>query len=330
MMRTILSLLVLAAPAAGAPGRLRMAGVAPEGTAWAREINAFAREVEATTHGEVKMKWYLGAIAGDEVETLERIRRDQLDGAGASAVCSRLAPSMRILSIPGLIRNWGEARHVVSRLFPTIEKEIASQGFVAVGIATLGSVMFFSRAPIDRFEALGKAPLFVWELDDVFRRLLPRAGVRLLPAPITDGSRLYEQGTVAGFVGAPVAALAFQWSARASHFTDLRIGFVPACAIIARRAFDALPFAHQQSIRSAGAKLSERMQNVSQVQESELIDRLFSRQGLRRVHASADFSDELYRRSEAAREQLGDEIVPAALFQQTTRWLAEYRSVSAK
>ncbi|MCA1664398.1 MAG: hypothetical protein LC659_09050, partial [Myxococcales bacterium] len=64
---------------------LRMAAIAPEGTSWARELKAFARGVEKATDGALRVKWYLGGVAGDEAEELARVERDQLDG-GAGAM----------------------------------------------------------------------------------------------------------------------------------------------------------------------------------------------------------------------------------------------------
>ena len=63
---------------------LRFASVAPEGTGWAREFKAFARDAEAFSNGQVRVKWYFGGIAGDESVVPERIKRGQLDGEAAA------------------------------------------------------------------------------------------------------------------------------------------------------------------------------------------------------------------------------------------------------
>ena len=58
---------VLAARAAVAePVTLRFASLVPEGTAWARELRAFARDVENLSHGNLRVKWYFGGITGAE------------------------------------------------------------------------------------------------------------------------------------------------------------------------------------------------------------------------------------------------------------------------
>src|SRR5450432_3776007 len=91
---------------------LKLASAVPEGTAWAREGLAFARDVEAATGGHVHVKWYLGGMAGDELEVEARIKRGQLDGVGSGgALCPRLAASLGVMRLPGLFQSRDEVRY---------------------------------------------------------------------------------------------------------------------------------------------------------------------------------------------------------------------------
>lgn len=99
MTRALLLAMVLTAAATRAhaePVTLRLATVAPDGTGWARELKAFGREISTSTHDDVLIKWYMSGIAGDELQSHERVQRDQLDGIlSGGMLCQRLAPSMR-------------------------------------------------------------------------------------------------------------------------------------------------------------------------------------------------------------------------------------------
>ncbi|HEX4461609.1 MAG TPA: TRAP transporter substrate-binding protein DctP, partial [Polyangia bacterium] len=96
---------------------LRFASEAPQGTAWAREGQALERDIAELTHGQVRIKWYLNGIAGDETQMLDRMRRDQLDGvASGGMMCQKLAPSMRVMRIPGLFQSRDESQYVSGRL----------------------------------------------------------------------------------------------------------------------------------------------------------------------------------------------------------------------
>src|SRR4051812_13782613 len=67
---------------------LRFATLAPEGTAWAREFLAAARDTELFSDGELKIRWVFGGIAGDENMVPMRMRRGQIDGEAASITCA--------------------------------------------------------------------------------------------------------------------------------------------------------------------------------------------------------------------------------------------------
>ena len=69
---------------------LRLATAAPDSTSWAKELRAFGRDVEASTDGQVAVKWYMGGVAGDEKEALERIAKAQLDGMASGIECAQI------------------------------------------------------------------------------------------------------------------------------------------------------------------------------------------------------------------------------------------------
>src|SRR5512142_1683783 len=99
---------------------LRFGTLVPDGTAWARELKAFAREVEEGAHQRVKFYW--GGIAGDEKETLARIARGQLDGAAGAVVCTELAPSLQVTRLQGLFPSRDDHERLL-RQIPNVDEE---------------------------------------------------------------------------------------------------------------------------------------------------------------------------------------------------------------
>ncbi|HEY1584642.1 MAG TPA: TRAP transporter substrate-binding protein DctP, partial [Polyangia bacterium] len=153
MLRALAALAVVSSPAATASAEgtvlLRMATAAPEGTAWAREGHSNERDISELTHGQVRMKWYFGGIAGDEMQMLERIKREQLDGvASAGMLCAKLAPSMTALRIVGLFQSRDESAFVSGRLKDTFDAEFLKSGFVNLGEMGIGPDVIFSTTPM--------------------------------------------------------------------------------------------------------------------------------------------------------------------------------------
>jgi TRAP-type transport system periplasmic protein len=322
--------LLAASPAWGEPPvvhTLRMATAAPEGTAWAREIRAMSREVEQLTHGTVRMKWYLGGIAGDEVQMGERIRRDQLDGVGSGGMlCARMAPSMRVFSVLGLFQDRSEATFVAGRLKPELDREFQKSGFVNLSEFTLGPQVLFTRQPVQSLADLKKARLWVWDLDEVQLKQLHEMGVPIVPTSVEEAARAYDTGKTDGFMAVVVAALAFQWSTQARYLTPLRFGVLTGCLIIANRAFDSLPLEAQQALRSISASTASRLELSGRQQDEALLGGLFSRHGLTYVRVSDHFRSEFLEAAASAREHLGGALVPQPLLLKVTAWLADFRA----
>jgi TRAP-type C4-dicarboxylate transport system substrate-binding protein len=305
----------------------RMASEAPEGTAWAREIRAFAREVESATHGFLRIKWFLGGIAGDEVQVAERIHKDQLDGAASGGMlCARLAPSMRVLSVLGLFRDRDEAVYVLGRLKPTLDAEFLHNGFVNLAELGVGPSLLFTRQPVQSLAELRRTSVWIWDLDEVLRLEMRELGIPAVPLPLSEAARAFDRGTLDGFVSVPAAALAFQWSTQARYLVDLRVNMVNGCLLVAARAFDLLPLEVQQVVRVAAARGAARLEALGRSQDDALLGGLFARQGMKPVPVSERFRSEFADAAQAARERLGRRLVPDALMLRVTGWLADFRS----
>ena len=309
---------------------LKMASPAPEGTAWAREGRAFARDVEKLTNNRVHIKYYLGSITGDEVETEARIRRGQLDGiASGGMLCMKLAPSLRVMRLLGVFQSREESAYVSGRLRQSFDEEFAKAGYVNLGELGVGPDVLFSRAPIRSMADLRRARLWVWDLDEVYLAEWRALGVDVAPAPINLAGRAYDEGRLDGFVAGPTAALAFQWSAQARYVSDLRVGFLRGCFLMNARTFDALPVDVQQSIRVAHAHLVSRLEELGRLQDQQLLDALFEKQGLRTVAVSGAFRAEFFDAAREVREHLSEKLVPKPLLQRVLTMLADFRAEHA-
>ena len=242
-MRTaaLLALGLSAVAAHAEPHLLRMASVAPDGTNWARELKALARDIERETEGAVRMKWYLGGIAGGDIEAGDRVARGQLDGVGAGVwQCERWAPSMRVTRLPGLFRNREESRQVGLRLHGLFEEEFKKAGFVYLGGTAIGPSMIFLRKPVRTFAELKQVKLWSLDGDTTKASLLRAIGLTLVPLSFEQSRRAFDDGQVDGFLAPPTGALGFQWSTQARYLLDVVTDYLLGCVVISNTAFDKL------------------------------------------------------------------------------------------
>jgi TRAP-type C4-dicarboxylate transport system substrate-binding protein len=325
MWRALPLLLVATTVHADPPVTLRLASVAPDGTAWARELKAFARDVSQQTNESLQVKWYLGGIAGDDLIAANRIQKDQLDGLGSGGMlCERVSPIMRAVHM--LAEKREESFFVLNRLHKDVEEEMKKSGFVYLGAAGLGPDVVFTREPIRTMDDLKKQRLWVWNNDDVAKIIYPPMGVQAMPMPIEEGYKAYDDRRTDGYIALPAAALAFQWSAQTRYVTDLRMGFVTGCVMVSQRAYDQIPIDARDAFRAAGAKLQMRFEDLGRTQDEQLLHGgLFIKQGLKPMAAEAALRDAYHKAALEVRARLGDKLAPRSTIDRVQALLDEYR-----
>lgn len=306
---------------------LRLAAIAPDGTSWARLLSQLGEEVEHDTRGQVRVKWLLGGIAGDEVTTLERVRRGELSGLAGAIFCQRVAPSLRAIEIAGLAENDAEASAVLQRLRPLFEEEAQTTPFMFLALSTgFGHRVLFSREPVRSLAELRAGRFWIYDLDEIEQAQLALMGVRVLPLPIVEAGRAYEERHVDGFVSIPWAAVAYRYGVKARYFTDLHSMFLPACMILSRSAFGALGGDAQRVLIEAGARLEARAEQLGLHEHGELLDHVFPREGLRPIPMSGSFHEQFCETARAASAHLGPRLAPLPLVRRISAILAELRA----
>jgi TRAP-type C4-dicarboxylate transport system substrate-binding protein len=332
--RTAGSIALVAALLACAPGRgraeptvLRFGTVAPDGTGWARLARNTSRALAEATAGQVTGKWYFNGIAGDELQMMERIRKDQLDGiVSGGTLCQKLSPSMRVLRVVGLFQTRDESSYVAGRLKPLFDEEFRKAGFVNLGSVGVGPDLIFSRTPVRSLADLRKLRMWVWDLDPLFRAEWPLLGVHAAPLPIDEAYRAFEDGRIDGFFAVPSSALAFQWSTETRYMTDLRVSFLRTCILVSTRAFDQLPADAQQALLTASARGIVGLEELGRSQDEQLLGGLFVRQGIKPVPVSETFRAEFFNEALTARERISPKLVNPELLQRVLGLLADYRA----
>jgi TRAP-type C4-dicarboxylate transport system substrate-binding protein len=309
-----------------APIVLKMATVAPDGSPWARELKAFARNVETGTSGHVRIKWYFNGIAGDEDEQEQRIHSGQLDGTAAAEILSaKVSPSIRVRDLIGVFQTREELSMVMNRLQPVFEAEAHQAGFAMLGAVSLGPRVYLTRTPARTMSELRSLRLWSRDRDTDLIRAGRAMGLNLVPLPLSEAARAYDEGRVDGFIAVPSAALAFQWSVRARYLTDLRPGYVIGALVLAERALVALPVEYQTAIRTAGAALRERMDELGHNIDAQLLGGLLQKQGVVLVPVSDQFRAE-FLESATRVAGMGGRFLPQALVVRVLKMLSDFRA----
>jgi TRAP-type C4-dicarboxylate transport system substrate-binding protein len=335
-MRRVASLVAVAAALAGAVARaepvtVRMASVAPEGSAWAKMLNDWGRELEIVSRGSIRVKWYFGGVTGDELETFDGIKKGHLDGiASGGMICERLAPSMNVQGLAGVFQSREEAGYVMERLRPSLEEEARRNGFELLIITGLGPEVLFTRTPVHSMAELRKLKFWRWAADEVGLAMSHEMALSVVPTDVDAAGRAYDEHKVDGFLAIPTAALAFQWSAQAKYITDLRPGYLTGCVAVTHRLLDRLTAEQQRSFRNSLGKYDAIFQEMGRKQDEALLGGLFQKQGLQPIPPSEGFRSEFFEAARSARERAATRFVSRATLDRVLKLLADYRAEHAE
>ena len=276
----------------------------------------------------MQLKWYLGGIAGDDVEAGKRIERDQLDGVGAGTwQCERWAPSMTVTRLPGLFHDRDELKYVAARLRPQFEEELKKSGFVYLGDAQIGGSLDLlapPRAHVRRAAPGQAVDARQRRRQDAHARR--RSACRWCRCRSTQSRAAFDRGQVDGFSSPPTGALAFQWSTQARYLLPLATDYILACMVVSTRAFDRLPFEHQRAVRAAAAKFMTRFDDAGAQADDELVGGLFARQGVTTLRADDKMQADFAAAAHAAWDKFDERAVPKALIRQVQAILTAYRA----
>jgi TRAP-type C4-dicarboxylate transport system substrate-binding protein len=320
-----LSVLLIAPAAQAAPIVVKLATVAPEGSIWHLMVKDMAERWKQASDGQVVVRIFAGGIAGDEGDVVRKIRIGQLQAAGVtSGAFHDIDPAAMALMIPMFYDSYAEMDYVRDRLAPELEARMAARGFVVLNWGDAGWVHFFAQRPVVRPGDLRARKLFVWAGNNVGLDLFRRAGMNAVPLAVTDVLPSLQAGLIDAFDTTPLAALAFQWFAKAPHMTDLQWAPLVGATVISRAAWERIPADLRPALlaaaRDAAAARREEIRRLDREVVAEM-----QKYGLRVVPVPADARAEWQASAEGVYPVLRGKLVPPEIFDAAVRLRDEYR-----
>ena len=259
---TLLAAILLAGSAQAAT--IKIATVAPDGTAWMREMRAGADQVKKDTDGRVEIKYYPGGVMGDEPTVLRKIRIGQLQGgAFTGGELSQLDKDAQIYSLPFLFRTQDEVDKVRAQLDPLLKQSFDKVGFDVAGISGGGFAYLMSVKDIRNKDDLKAAKVWVPQGDRVAEAGFKAGGVTPISLPLADVYTSLQTGLIDTVANTPAGAIAFQWHTKVRHMVDLPITYVVGILVIDKKALDTLSPADQKAVNDDLGAAFARLEKIN-------------------------------------------------------------------
>jgi TRAP-type C4-dicarboxylate transport system substrate-binding protein len=250
--------LLLAGPASADGQVLKIASLAPEGSAWMKLFGEWRDGVEKDTGGAVKMKFYAGGVAGDERDVVRKMRLGQMSGAALTAVgLGLIQPDVRVLEIPFLFRDESELDQVRTALDSEFRKKFEDKGYELLAWGDVGPVRLFTNVPLKERPDLGKVKMWVWSDDPLSARVFQRLGINAVPLGVPDVLPALQTGLINACIGSPLAAVALQWHSKVKYATSMVVSYSIGAVVLARKQWDGLTDDQRKIINTRSHALSE-------------------------------------------------------------------------
>lgn len=262
MLRRLLgAVLLCAAIPVLAQTEFKLATLAPEGTAWMREMRAVADTIKQRTDGRVSFRIYPGGVMGNDAVVLRKMRVGQLHGgAFTGSELASIYPDMMIYGLPFLFRNDAEVTAVRDAMDPRLTDGLREKGLEAVAIIGGGYAYMLSTQPIRGRDDLVKSKAWLPTGDIVSEATYKAAGVNPVPLSIADVYTSLQTGLVDTVANTPSGTIAFQWHTRVRHMVDMPIAYLVGIVALDGRTFAKLSDEDKTLVREVFTEAGKRLE----------------------------------------------------------------------
>lgn len=303
---------------------IRMATLAPRGSAMQRAFTRFQRRLSERTNGRLQLQVYYGGAAGDERSVVRKMRSNQLDAASVSTTgLGMIVREAMVLSAPGVIENYEQLDAVRNALAPELAEKFEDSGFKLLGWGDAGRVRLFSDRRIMRPRDMRAARVWVWRDNPVFVASLRAMGVTGVPLGLGEVLGGLSTGRIDTFPSSALAAVGLQWYSHARFVSAHPSGIVVGATVMRKETFDAFPEDVQEALlatsREAEGSLLSAVRRFDDRAYAMLVDR-----GMTPVDASAHRA-EWEAVGDQARQSLTGRLYQPELLERVQRIAARHR-----
>lgn len=236
-------------PLVASSATFKIATLAPDGTAWMKQLRDAADRITDQTDGRVKFKFYPGGVMGDAATVRRKMRVGQLHGgAFTGGELAEVDPDFFLHSLPFLFRDLDEVQAVRKQLDPRLKQGLRTTGLELLGIAGGGFVYLMSDKELRSDDDLSSARVWVPDNDPLSEMALRESGISPIPLPLSDVYTGLQTGVIDTAMNTEVGAIAFQWHTKIKHVVDLPVAFVVGTLALDRRAFQKMSELDQEVV----------------------------------------------------------------------------------
>ena len=322
-----LAIIALTFSASVGAARLKIATLAPAGTAWMKEMKAGAEQIKQRTEGRVKLKFYPGGVMGNDKSVHRKIKIGQLQGgAFTPGGLAQVDPSIQALGLPMMFDTYAEVDYVRAKMDPIMRQKMEDSGFVILGISDGGFVRILSKQPMQDLESIRASKVWIPEGDEVGQVVFRALGITPVALPISDIFTGLQTGLIETVAVNPTGAIAFQWHTSASYMTEIPISYLIGVLAVQKKAFDKLSAEDQAVVREEVGKVFKRLDELNRKDDLAAMEAL-KKHGITFVSPKPGEAERWRSIADGAIDEMAESgTISAEIVNQAREYLRSFRS----
>lgn len=252
---------------------LKMASIFPEGSAWHLTLQDMAQKWREISGGRIKIRIYPGGIAGNELDSIRKMRIGQIDMTVVSSIgLNTIVSDSFIMSLPFFYRNDAELDYTIRKMTPVFEDDFVDKGFRVLAWSKSGWVYFFSESPAAYPEDFGEFRLAVSPTEPVMLQAFKDLGLNVIPTSAKDILMALQSGRADAYYAPAMASAAYQWFGVADQMLDMKVSPVIGGILISERTWRRIPSRYKEELKAATAAVASAFYRESLALEKQAMD----------------------------------------------------------
>ena len=234
---------------------LSIATLAPIGSTWMRNFDAWNRELRRRTHGALALRFYPNGVQGDEAEVVRKIRARRLDGAALTGVgLGEIHRPTLVFQAPGLFADYAQLDRARDAMRPELDAAFAQAGFVLAGWGDAGLDRVFSMRAVPGPAEFAATHPFQWRDDLIAAPLYAELHAQGVPLQIGEVLTSLQTRQIDTVIASPIAVASLQWAAHLTHMTDFPVSVEIGAVVFGRAQLEGLGPELQATLRETAAQ----------------------------------------------------------------------------
>lgn len=307
--------------------KVKFGTLAPAGTSYEKSLKVMAEAWRKESGGTIEPTIFAGGKLGGEAEMVGLLKANSLQGAVLTAVgLMEIEPAVAGLqNIPMGFRNLEEVDYVGEKLRPMLEQRLASKGFVVLFWTDAAWVRFFSSKPVTHPDDLKKLKLFSWSGFPAQVEIYKSAGFNAIPLETADIVPGLQTKLIEAVPVPPFFAMASQIDGRAPYMLDLNWAPLVGAMVVRKETWEKIPADVRAKLAGSAATAGKEIKAAGR-KESEDSVAAMQKRGLKVTRITPETEAEWRVGAEAVYPKIRGKLVPEDIFDQTMRFLEEYRA----